>query len=106
MNDLVKVLSLRNELISELLNISDAVFLLQIKEFIKKSKETSSSGDAVNQSVMPESLSLRVKSIRKKTDLDVIIKAQNFQGIDRDVFESMVQDLNIQEPLNDLCKQV
>jgi hypothetical protein len=40
--------------------------------------------------------------VREKTDLDELIKAQNYRGPDRERFQRAARDMDIQEPVEDL----
>lgn len=47
-----------------------------------------------------------VAPVRKKTDLDEIIKAQNYKGFNRKEFDKLVKEIDIQEPVEELIKMI
>ena len=44
--------------------------------------------------------------IRKKTDLDEIMKEQNYTGFNRKEFDKLIKELNIQEPIEELINMI
>ncbi len=46
------------------------------------------------------------KPMRKKTDINEIIKEQNWKGVDREEFDRLIKDMNIQEPLEQLIADI
>ena len=44
--------------------------------------------------------------IRKKTDLNAIIKEQNYSGFNRKKFDKLIKEIDIQEPVEELIKML
>ena len=44
--------------------------------------------------------------IRKKTDLNAIIKEQNYTGFSRKEFDKLIKEIDIQEPVEELIKMI
>jgi len=47
-----------------------------------------------------------VKPTREKLDIEIIKQEQNFQSINADEFFKELENLNIEEPLEDLLKMI
>lgn len=63
--------------------------------------------DALHKmNLQEEALKRLVKPVRKKTDLEQIIKEQNWKPIDRAEWDHLVKELDIQEPVEDLLKML
>ena len=57
----------------------------------------------INKEQLLKSLSI---PIRQKTDLDEIMREQNYQGFNRQVFDELIREINIQEPVEELIQMI
>jgi hypothetical protein len=91
--------SLKINLIVEITNLDDETILYQIAKIIDKEKKQPTERQL-------ELLKKLSKPMRKKTDINEIKKEQNWKGIDREKFDRLVKELNIQEPLEQLIADI
>ena len=82
--------ALKYEIFTQLMTIHDATILQKVKELLENiSKEN-------------ELLYRIFKPMREKITVEDLIREQNYKGFDRDTFDKLVKDLNIQDPIEDL----
>ena len=62
--------------------------------------------DLVEHSPKSELLKKLAKPMRKKLDLEELKREQNWKPIDRDEFDRLVKELDIQEPLEQLLADI
>jgi negative regulator of sigma E activity len=53
-----------------------------------------------------ETLKKLAKPMRKKTDINELIKEQNWKPINREEFDKMIKEIDIQEPLEQLIADI
>ncbi len=46
------------------------------------------------------------KAIREKLNIDVLIKEQNYKGANKKVIDSLIEEMAIEEPIEDLLKMI
>ncbi len=91
--------SLKINLIVEITHLDDEVVLHRIAKVIDEEKKQPTERQL-------ELLKKLAKPIRKKTDINEIKKEQNWKGVDREKFDRLVKELNIQEPLEQLIADI
>lgn len=47
-----------------------------------------------------------VKPIRKKLDIEVLKKEQNYQGVDKKEVDQLIEEIDLQEPLEELLEMI
>ena len=47
-----------------------------------------------------------VKPIRKKLDIEVLKKEQNYQGVDQKEVDQLIEEIDLQEPLEELLEMI
>ena len=53
-----------------------------------------------------EAISHLVKPMREKTDIDILIKEQNYQGADKQFIDNLIDEMAIEEPLEELLSML
>jgi hypothetical protein len=91
--------SLKINLIVEITHLDDEASLRQIRENINEIKKQPTE----KQLEMLEKLA---KPIRKKTDINELIKEQNWKGVNRKKFDRLVREMDIKEPLSQLIADI
>lgn len=91
--------SLKIDLIVEITHLDDEISLRRLRENIQEIKKQPTE----KQLEMLEKLA---KPIRKKTDIDELIKEQNWKGVNREKFDRLVKEMDIKEPLEQLIADI
>lgn len=103
MDNSITIISLRNELIGEILQLGDENILQQIKLYIadKKNRGHVNKKSLTERKIkdLPADLVIYAKPLTATTDFEAILKQQNFKPIDRKAFDKAVEELDIQEPI-------
>jgi hypothetical protein len=47
-----------------------------------------------------------VKPMKEKLDIDELIKEQNYQGADKDFIDGLADEMQIEEPIEELLKMI
>ena len=90
----MKIEELKNEIWIEIAKTNDAAILQIIKEMLQK---VSSENDLFNRIVKP---------IRKTITVEDMIREQNYKGFDREGFDKLVKELDIQDPIEELLNEL
>lgn len=90
----IEIDSKKQHLIEEIKEISDDNLLLDLERLILQWK-------AENAALLR-----LVKPRRKTLDMDELKKEQNYKGFDKNLFKSLIKDLDIQEPIEELVKMI
>jgi hypothetical protein len=90
----IEIDSKKQHLIEEIKEISDDNLLLDLERLIQQWK-------AENAALLR-----LVKPRRKTLDMDELKKEQNYKGFDKNLFKSLIKDLDIQEPIEELVKMI
>lgn len=108
MDNSISIVLLKNELIVEILQLGDESFLQNLKQYItdKKNKNKNKISPSKKTQELPSELMAYTKLLPAATNFEIIVKQQNFKGIDRKAFDKTVAELDIQEPLADLIKMI
>ena len=85
---------LKYEILAEIVKTNDEAILNSIKEMLKK---VSSENDLFNRIVKP---------IRKTITVEDMIREQNYKGFDREGFDKLVKELDIQDPIEELLNEL
>jgi hypothetical protein len=100
MDNSITIISLRNELIGEILQLGDESILQQIKQYIadKKYREKGNKKPLIEPKIkdLPADLKAYAKPLTATIDFEAILKQQNFKPIDRKAFDRSVEELDIQ----------
>ncbi len=91
---IIEIDSKKQHLIEEIKEISDDNLLLGLGLLIQQWK-------AKNAALLR-----LVKPHRKTLDIEVLKKGQNYKGFDKKLFDSLIKDLNIQEPIEELVAMI
>ena len=91
--------SLKINLIVEITHLDDEISLRQIDKTIKEIKKRPTEKQL-------EMLKKLAKPIRKKLDLEELKREQNWKPIDRQEFDRLVKELDIQEPVEQLIADI
>jgi len=86
--------AIKLKLIHKILSVNDTDQLKLLYGFISKAE------------IGKSQLNGLVKPTREKLDIETIKQEQNFQPINADKFFKELEDLNIEEPLEDLLKMI
>ena len=82
------------ELIAKITSVKNESLFVQLEDLIKESLTVS------------DPLLKIAKPIKKKLDIDQLIKEQNFKGFNKKKFDKLVKELNIQEPIEQLLEMI
>jgi hypothetical protein len=83
--------------IEQLLHIINALNMQNINIVYEKNIKSKEESD-----ILP----LINRPLQKKLDIDAIKKAKNYKGVDRKKFNSLIKEINIQEPIEQLISQL
>jgi len=86
--------TLKLNLINKILSLSNISLLKKVEETLNEISED----DLILQRLS--------KPMRKKTNLEEILKEQNYQPINKDKLFKQMDELNIQEPLEELLAMI
>ena len=82
------------QLIEEITRVTDEHLLNKFEQVLK---EYTQSLDSIGHLVKP---------IRDKTDVDQLVKAQKYQGVDQAKLDQLINDINIEEPIENLLEML
>ena len=91
--------SLKVNLIVEITHLDDEKSLRKIKTAIDEVKNRPTREQL-------ELLEKLAKPMREKTDIDELIKEQNWKPVNREEFDKLVKELDIQEPIEQLIADI
>ncbi|MCB0610768.1 MAG: hypothetical protein H6562_24910 [Lewinellaceae bacterium] len=83
------------QLIERITGIQDKFLISKLEEILTKNSGENS-----------DILSQLVKPLDENLDIDKLIKEQGFTGIDRSKFDRLINEIDIQEPIEDLLKMI
>lgn len=86
----MKIETLKYEIFAEIVRTNDEAILHRIKEVLKG---VSSENDLFNRIVKP---------IREKITVQDLVVEQNYKGFDRADFDKLIDEMNIQDPIEEL----
>lgn len=78
------------KLIEELIKVSDEKVLSDLEHMFKVYLDNMNS------------ISHLVKPMKEKLDIDKFIKEQNYQGVDKKFVDSLIDEMAIEEPIDEL----
>ena len=90
----MKIEELKNEIWIEIAKTNDAAILQIIKEMLQK---VSSENELFNRIIKP---------MRKSMTVEDLIKEQNYKGFDRARFDKLIDELDIQDPIDELLNSL
>lgn len=108
-----------NNLPEWIANLSDEEkreLIARIADSIQSPAEASSAAKAPPQkprkkrrlstASLPEHIQKYIRPVREKTDLEALIREQGYTGHDRERFDRIVKEMDIQEPIELLISQL
>ena len=90
----MKIEALKYEIFAEIFKTEDEAILKMIKDILQK---VSSENDLFNRIVKP---------MRKTMTVEDLIKEQNYKGFDRARFDKLIDELDIQDPIDELLNSL
>ena len=87
--------AIKLDLIRQITSLNDVATLSQLEKVLKTS-------DVENDNILKN----LAKPCRKKLDIEVLKKEQNFTQFDRINFDELVKELDIQEPIEQLLAMI
>ncbi len=81
-------------LIEEIIQIEDDLLLNKFEELLREYKESMNS------------IRHLVKPVRKKTDVDQLVKEQGYKGIEKGELDQIIEEIAIEEPIEDLLEMI
>lgn len=86
--------AIKIDLIKKIMGLKNIKHLKQINEILQ------------NGVSVEKEISILNKPLRKKLDIEKLKKEQNFKPIDKNSFFKKMDDLNIQEPIEELLQMI
>lgn len=88
------------------INLIVRISKLDREESVRKIEETVSFIEEQPTKKQSEMLKKLARPMCEKTDIDKLINEQNWQPIDREKFDKLVREIDIQEPLDQLIADI
>ena len=85
--------SRKYKIITQITDIQDESEILELEKYIE-------------QLTQKRILDELTKPMKKSISVEEMISEQNYEGIDKDKFENLVEELAIQEPIEDLLEML
>lgn len=82
------------KLIEQLMTVSDEAMLKNLENLFNTYLDS------------VKSIKHLIKPTSEKLDIDALIKEQNYQGADKKIINSLIEDMAIEEPIEDLLKMI
>lgn len=82
------------KLIEQLMNVSDEAMIKNLESVFKTYLDSVTS------------IKHLIKPTKAKLDIDQLIKEQNYKGADKKVIDTLIDDMKIEEPIEDLLKMI
>ena len=86
------------ELISQVMRIEKEQNVLKIEDFFAKLFYKPVSQKKYDEEIF--------KPMRENITIEEMVKEQNYKGFDRDEFDKLIKELDIQEPIEELLNQL
>lgn len=86
--------SRKYQLIEQITGIEDEILITKLEELLKQLDK----GDQVFFHIS--------KPLKEKLVLDQLIEEQGFKSVDRERFDQLVDEINIEEPIEDLLEMI
>ena len=90
----MKIEALKYEIFAEIFKTEDEAVLQMIKNILQK---VSSENELFNQLVRPK---------RNGMTVEDLIREQNYKGFDREGFDKLVKEMDIQDPIDELLNSL
>jgi hydroxylamine reductase (hybrid-cluster protein) len=91
--------SIKIDLIVHITKLNDEDLARQIKDFVEDLEKRPTEKQS-------EMLKKMAKPMRKKLDIEELKREQNWKPIDRDEFDRLIKEIDIQEPLEQLIADI
>lgn len=85
--------SRKYKIITQITDIQDEDEILELERYIEQ----------LSQKRLLDELT---KPMKKSISIEALIVEQNYEGVDKDKFENLIEELDIQEPIEDLLKML
>ncbi len=82
------------QLIEEIMRTTDEQILGKFEEILKEYHQSMGS------------IKHLVKPTRSKTNVDQLVKEQGYKGVDKAKVDQLIEEINIEEPIEDLLKML
>ncbi len=93
-------------LIQLIMLVADEQVLDRVSDELRQSISAKEEPISENLSILEEPISSYGIVIKEEIDLEQIKKEQNYQGFDPDEMDRLVEEADIQEPIEDLLKMI